>query len=249
MSETLLPKLPGPATRALVEAGITDLHGLARHTEAEVAALHGTGPRALGILREALDGEGLDFRPPDHAHLVDEYLAGLRPPHRQTLEALRATLRIIIPHADEGLERGIPAVFLDGVGVAGYAAVADHCVYLPMSTKVLAAAGSAVDRYGRTSGGIAFPADKGLPGTLVAKLVRLRLEELSSVRNGVRRDYYPDGRLKAVGTMKSGQLHGHWRWYRSDGSLMRVGQFDRGEQIGTWETWDRDGTLVTRSQY
>jgi uncharacterized protein YdhG (YjbR/CyaY superfamily) len=249
MSETLLPKLPGPAARALVDAGITDLHGLSRHTEAQVAALHGTGPKAMDTLREALIGEGLEFRSPDAAHLVDDYLADLRTPHRQTLEALRATLRIIVPHADEGLDRGVPAMFLDGAGVAGYAAAADHCVYFPMSSGVLAAVGSSIERYGRSAGGIVFAADKGLPGTLVAKLVRLRLDELSTVLDGIRRDYYPDGRLKAIGTMQQGQLHGDWRWYRSDGSLMRVGRFDRGVQVGTWETWDRDGTLVKRSRY
>lgn len=246
MTESSLPKLPGPAVRALVDAGITDLFSLSRYTEQYVESLHGTGPKAMAALRDAMAAEKLSFRPPDEAEAVDEYLAGLRQPHRETLGALRATLRIIVPFADEGLKYGVPAMILDGAGVAGYAAFDHHCGYYPMSANVMVAAGRALDRYERTKGGIRFPADKGLPGTLVAKLVRLRLQELSAVQDGVRREYFPDGRLKAIGKMKSGQLHGPWRWYRSDGSLMRTGRFDRGTETGTWETWDRDGTLVTR---
>lgn len=247
VSENLLPKLGAPATRALHDAGITDLHGLARHTERDVAALHGMGPKALAAVRAALADAGLDFRPPDDAHLVDEYLAGLGSPHRETLGALRATLRTILPHADEGIRYQMPTMLLDGVAVAGYAAFRDHCGYFPMSGAVLDAAGPAVARYPRSKGGLRFPADKGIPGTLVAKLVRLRLAELSTASDGVRRDYYPDGALKAVGRMLDGDLHGDWRWYRSDGSLMRTGSFDRGRRTGTWETWERDGTLVRRT--
>lgn len=249
VSETLLPTLGAPARRALHDAGITDLHGLARHTERDVAALRGMGPKALATVRDALAEHGLEFRRPDDGHEVDEYLTGLASPHRETLGALRATLRTIVPHADEAIRYQMPVLLLDGVAIAGYAAFRDHGAYFPMSGAVLDAAGPAVAKYPRTKGGLRFPADKGLPGTLVAKLVRLRLAELSTVTDGVRRDYYPDGALKAVGRMKDGELHGNWRWYRSDGSLMRTGSFSRGLRTGTWDTWERDGTLVKRTRY
>lgn len=41
-----LPRLGASARRALTQARITTLSELARHTEAEVARLHGMGPRA-----------------------------------------------------------------------------------------------------------------------------------------------------------------------------------------------------------
>lgn len=249
MSETLLAGLPGPAARALSDAGITDVFGLARHTEADVAALHGTGPKAMAALRDALAAAGLEFRPPDDAAQVDHYLVTLRAPHRGTLEALRATLRIIIPHADEWFVDGAPAMGLDDAGVARYTAVGDRCVFSPMSDNVLDAAGGTIARYERTADGLAVPADRGFPGPLVATLVRLRLDELSTVRDGVRRDYFPDGRLKAFGSMADGQLHGAWRWYRNDGSLMRTGEFHHGQRVGTWETWNRDGTLATTRRH
>ena len=57
-----LPKTSAPAARALAGAGIRDLHDLSRRTEREVAALHGTGPKVLAILRDALAAAGLAYR-------------------------------------------------------------------------------------------------------------------------------------------------------------------------------------------
>lgn len=50
-----------PAQRALAAAGYASVDELARTTEAELAALHGMGPKALKILREALHSMGLSF--------------------------------------------------------------------------------------------------------------------------------------------------------------------------------------------
>ncbi|GIE94512.1 hypothetical protein [Paractinoplanes rishiriensis] len=50
-----LPKAIGqPATRALAAAGITTLAQVAGYTDAELLALHGVGPKAIGILRASL---------------------------------------------------------------------------------------------------------------------------------------------------------------------------------------------------
>lgn len=57
-----LPKIGAPATRALAAAGITNLLALAKHAEADIAELHGMGPKALGLLRTALAGAGLSYR-------------------------------------------------------------------------------------------------------------------------------------------------------------------------------------------
>lgn len=61
MSDSL-PKIGAPATRALASIGVTRLDQLVDHTEAELLALHGFGPRAIRILTEALAAEGLAFR-------------------------------------------------------------------------------------------------------------------------------------------------------------------------------------------
>jgi hypothetical protein len=51
-----LPKAIGrPATRALASAGITTLAQVAALSEAELLAMHGVGPKAVRLLREALN--------------------------------------------------------------------------------------------------------------------------------------------------------------------------------------------------
>ncbi|MBB2911056.1 hypothetical protein FHS43_002321 [Streptosporangium becharense] len=60
--ESDLPEVGAPARRALTGAGHTRLERLADVTEAELLALHGVGPKAVGILREALSRRGLSFR-------------------------------------------------------------------------------------------------------------------------------------------------------------------------------------------
>jgi DNA-directed RNA polymerase alpha subunit len=53
--------LAKPARRALTRAGYARLDQLARVSEAEIAGLHGMGPRALSQIRQALAEKGLSF--------------------------------------------------------------------------------------------------------------------------------------------------------------------------------------------
>jgi DNA-directed RNA polymerase alpha subunit len=63
-SENDFPKLSKPAQRALAGAGIHNLKELSRFSEAEIAKLHGTGPKSLVELRAALKSKGLSFAGP-----------------------------------------------------------------------------------------------------------------------------------------------------------------------------------------
>ena len=56
-----LPKIGRPATAALLGVGISTLDQVAALTEREVAAMHGVGPKAVGILRQALAERGRGF--------------------------------------------------------------------------------------------------------------------------------------------------------------------------------------------
>lgn len=62
MSDTALPKIGAPATRALAAAGVTTLEAVARLSEAQLLALHGVGPRAVRILKATLAEIGLGLR-------------------------------------------------------------------------------------------------------------------------------------------------------------------------------------------
>ena len=54
-----LPRNIGaPATRVLTAAGYTDLSQLANVAAADLAKLHGVGPKALRLLQEALQAQG-----------------------------------------------------------------------------------------------------------------------------------------------------------------------------------------------
>lgn len=53
-----------PATRALLEVEIDTVEKVSQHSEKDLLALHGVGPKAVRILRETLAEQGLTFREP-----------------------------------------------------------------------------------------------------------------------------------------------------------------------------------------
>nr|WP_088960944.1 DNA-binding protein [Micromonospora purpureochromogenes] len=55
------PAVSAPARRALIGAGWTRLDHLTAVTERELRALHGMGPKAIGVLRAALRDRGLSL--------------------------------------------------------------------------------------------------------------------------------------------------------------------------------------------
>ncbi|MFI6162391.1 helix-hairpin-helix domain-containing protein [Micromonospora haikouensis] len=56
-----LPRIGAPATRALNNAGYTTLRELAGVPRAELARLHGMGPKALGIIQRSLEEHNLSL--------------------------------------------------------------------------------------------------------------------------------------------------------------------------------------------
>jgi hypothetical protein len=56
------PKIGAPATRALTQAGYTSLQVLAGVPRAELARLHGVGPKAIRIIEDALQEHGLALK-------------------------------------------------------------------------------------------------------------------------------------------------------------------------------------------
>jgi hypothetical protein len=59
---TELPPIGSPATSALAAIGVTTLEGVQAMSEKELLALHGVGPKAVRILKEALAERGLSLR-------------------------------------------------------------------------------------------------------------------------------------------------------------------------------------------
>lgn len=58
-----LPKIGKPATGALAAIGITTLEAAAALGERKLLAMHGIGPKAVAILRQALAKRGEVLKP------------------------------------------------------------------------------------------------------------------------------------------------------------------------------------------
>jgi len=118
-----LPKIGAPATRALEAAGYTQFKQLTKATEAELAQLHGMGPKALGILREALKARGWSFKPSaegtspnkkkgspvSRTDKVDEFLAALSHPLKAEVEAVRAVIKNVNKGINEEIKWKAPS--------------------------------------------------------------------------------------------------------------------------------------------
>lgn len=63
-SQGLPSELGAPAREALNDAGVTNLEQLSAMTEEQVLALRGMGPKAIAVLRSALEDAGLAFQSP-----------------------------------------------------------------------------------------------------------------------------------------------------------------------------------------
>lgn len=59
-----LPWIGRPARDALAVEGVTRLAHLSSWTEKDLLALHGVGPKAIRLLRPAMDEAGISFATP-----------------------------------------------------------------------------------------------------------------------------------------------------------------------------------------
>jgi len=121
-SDGIFPKIGAPATRALEAAGYTNLKQLTKVAEAELAQLHGMGPKALVILREALKAEGLSFKqgkageklrkkgsPVSRTDAVEEFLRGLSHPLKAEVEAVRSIIKSVNKDINEEIKWKAPS--------------------------------------------------------------------------------------------------------------------------------------------
>lgn len=96
-----------------------------------------------------------------------------------SLQALRKQVLNLVPAGEEGISYAMPCVKLNGKAVAGYAAFKKHIGYFPHSGKIVPQLTEELADRKQTTGGFQFGLGEVLPDDLVAKLVKLRLRELS----------------------------------------------------------------------
>lgn len=122
MANSNFPKIGRPATQALEAAGYTNLKQLTKVTEVELAQLHGMGPKALGILLEALTAEGLSFKqgrageklrkkgsPVSRTDKVEEFLRELSHPLKAEVEAVRSIIKGVDKDVNEEVKWNAPS--------------------------------------------------------------------------------------------------------------------------------------------
>jgi uncharacterized protein YdhG (YjbR/CyaY superfamily) len=109
---------------------------------------------------------------------IDEYLRGVDEPQRSTLQALRRTIREIVPDAEQVISYQVPAFRVGGKTVAGFAAFKDHLSYLPFSGSVLGQLADELEGYTMTKSSLHFRVDRPLPKSVVRSLIAVRLGEL-----------------------------------------------------------------------
>lgn len=115
---------------------------------------------------------------------VDAYLDALGPEHRAGLVELRATLRELLPEAEECMSYGVPGYRLDGAVVAGFAAAKRHLSYFPHSGSLLPQVADELSGYSWSRGTLRFPVGSTLPRPLVQRLLDLRLEQVRGPDEG-----------------------------------------------------------------
>ena len=127
MASSNFPKIGSPATRALEAAGYTNLKQLTKLTQAELAQLHGMGPKALRILSEALKADGLSFKPGNageklkkkgspvsRTDKVDEFLRERNHPLTAEVEAVRSIIMGVNKDINEEVKWNAPSFNFKG---------------------------------------------------------------------------------------------------------------------------------------
>ena len=120
--ESDFPNIGAPATRALEFEGYTTLKQLTKLSEAELAQLHGVGPKAIRILHDALKERGWSFKPVkageqlkkkgspvSRSDAVDAFLRDLHHPLKVEIEAVRAIIKGVDKDINEEVKWKAPS--------------------------------------------------------------------------------------------------------------------------------------------
>lgn len=109
---------------------------------------------------------------------VEDYLSTLPEPIRETLQALRTSIKSVAPGMEERLSSGAPFFWYRGRRAVGFGAAKSHLSFYIMHGDVLKTHRKDLADYGTSRTAVRFTQEKPLPTELVQKLVRARLEEI-----------------------------------------------------------------------
>jgi uncharacterized protein YdhG (YjbR/CyaY superfamily) len=110
---------------------------------------------------------------------VDDYIAAQPEAAQAVLQRVRQIIRRAVPRADEVISYRIPAYKLDGRIVLFFAGWKAHYSLYPSSSRLPAALKDELRRYTVSKGTIRFPLDEPVPGTLIARIAKLRATDVA----------------------------------------------------------------------
>jgi uncharacterized protein YdhG (YjbR/CyaY superfamily) len=116
---------------------------------------------------------------PAGAESVAKYFSALPEPAHTTLQKVRASILSACPKdTTETISYGIPT-FKHNSSICAIAAFKNHCSLFPMSYFVIDKFRPQLAHFEISKGTIRFPVDKPLPASLLKKIVKARLTQMS----------------------------------------------------------------------
>jgi len=107
---------------------------------------------------------------------VDEYLSLFSKEQRDALEKIRKIIKAVAPKAEEVISYGMPGYKQNGMLVY-FGGFKDHCSFFPASYAVIKQFADDLKNYKTSKGTVQFPLDKGIPSTVIKKMVLARIKE------------------------------------------------------------------------
>lgn len=110
---------------------------------------------------------------------VTAYINAQPEPQRSTLLAVRKTILQIEPKLEQVIAWKAPFFKFNGKYVAGMCAFKKHITFFPHGTAVMEVHKEELEGYVTSKSSFQFAIDKPLPKSLLTKLIKARLKEIS----------------------------------------------------------------------
>ena len=96
------------------------------------------------------------------------------------MQALRRTVTEAAPEASETIAYNMPALRLNGRFLLSYEAFKNHYSLFPWTDRMAEELGEELTPYIHGKGTLRFPAGEPIPHDLLARIVRMRLDEVGA---------------------------------------------------------------------
>lgn len=110
---------------------------------------------------------------------IDEYISKLPKDTQRIMENIRQIIRKNAPDSEETISYNIPTFDMDGKHLVHFAGYKKHIGFYPTPSPIIAFKSELTD-FKTSKGTIQFPLDKPIPFNLIEKIVKYRVEELTT---------------------------------------------------------------------